>query len=221
MGSDLPTGIAKKSWGLLRSIGRTLVVSLALLSFPSVLPWMVAFWIACHTALAKRNRPAWVPLAICLGVLIVKFVPRTPAMMTLCVLLAVVAVVRLRQRNEADHRSRWWLGAIVLWIAWIFLFLEWRTIERCDRPLTLDAARPIVCIGDSLTEGMLPDRGFPDQLRSMVRIPVINLGFSGISTSQAVAQMQRVLGHNPQVVVIELGGLHRVPRVSPSPGRRV
>ncbi|MEM1070673.1 MAG: GDSL-type esterase/lipase family protein [Planctomycetota bacterium] len=189
-----------------KSVARTAVVAFSLLSFPSVLPWMVAFWIACHTVLAKWNRPAWVPLAICLGILVVKLVPRTPAMMVLCVALAVVSFLRYRRRHDSDARPRWWAGAIVLWLAWMALSFEWRAIERCSQSLTLNNARPIVCIGDSLTEGMLPDRGYPDQLKSMVSVPVINLGFSGIATSQGVDQMERVLKHNPQVVVIELGG---------------
>jgi lysophospholipase L1-like esterase len=37
-------------------------------------------------------------------------------------------------------------------------------------------------------------------------MPVVNLGFSGISTSQGLGQLPRVLDHDPQVVVIELGG---------------
>ncbi|MEM6469016.1 MAG: GDSL-type esterase/lipase family protein [Planctomycetota bacterium] len=203
---EAPSQRSKTSSGLFRSVGRTSVVALSLLSFPSIMPWMVAFWIACHTASAKWHRPAWVPLVICLGVMIAKLVARTPAVIVIALLLALVAVVRFKRRRESNRQPSWWTSAIVLWGAWIFLLLEWQAIENCNRPLTLDDERPIVCIGDSLTDGMLPDHGYPAQLKTMVNVPVINLGFSGISTSQGLGQMQRVLEHDPQVVVIELGG---------------
>ncbi|MEO1526058.1 MAG: GDSL-type esterase/lipase family protein [Planctomycetota bacterium] len=203
---EAPSQGFKRPSGLLRSFARTSAVALSLLSFPSIMPWMVAFWIACHTAYAKWNRPAWVPLVICLGVMIAKLVPRTPAVIAIGLLFAFVAVIRFKRRHEPNRQPRWWTSAIVLWGAWVFVFLEWQAIETCNRPLTLDAERPIVCLGDSLTDGMFPDHGYPDQLKTMVSVPVINLGFSGISTSQGLGQMQRVLDHDPQVVVIELGG---------------
>jgi lysophospholipase L1-like esterase len=53
---------------------------------------------------------------------------------------------------------------------------------------------------------MRPDRGYPEQLKGMLSVPVINLGMSGITARQALGQMDRVLAENPQVVVIELGG---------------
>jgi lysophospholipase L1-like esterase len=40
----------------------------------------------------------------------------------------------------------------------------------------------------------------------MINAPVINLGQSGITTSSGVNRLQRVLAHEPQVVIIELGG---------------
>lgn len=194
-----------------KGVSRTLVlcaiVAAALLSFPSVLPWMIAFWLVWHTILAKLNRPAWLPIATCLVILVVKLVPRTPGMIALGLVLLIVVVVRFRQRQNLEARSKtWWPGALVLWIVWGFMFYEWRTIETCNRTVALDLSRPVVCIGDSLTQGMLPDHGYPEQLKAMVKLPVINLGFSGISTSQGLGQLSRVLEHNPQVVVIELGG---------------
>lgn len=101
-------------------------------------------------------------------------------------------------------RVRWIV--FVMWIAWGAMFWEWRSIETCSRPQSYDLSRPIVCLGDSLTEGLHPDRGYPDALKSLVQPTVINLGFSGIATSQGLGQMDRVLSHHPQVVIIELGG---------------
>ena len=83
---------------------------------------------------------------------------------------------------------------------------EWRSIEDCNKIPKYDFSRPIVCIGDSLTEGLRPDRGYPEALKSMTKPSVINLGFSGIASSQGLGQMDRVLSHNPQLVIIEIGG---------------
>lgn len=197
----------KTSFGdVFKRIGTTSVVAFAALVFPSVLPWMIAFWIGCHTVLAKWKRPAWAPLAICLVLLIAKLVPRTPAMLTLGILLAVVVAIRFKYRKQPEAGPRWWIGAAVLWLAWGAVLIEWKAIESCGSPLAFDANRTVVCIGDSLTDGLLPDHGYPEQLKAMVSVPVVNLGFSGISAAQGLGQMNRVLAEEPQVVVIELGG---------------
>ncbi|TWT83190.1 Acyl-CoA thioesterase I precursor [Planctomycetes bacterium CA13] len=193
--------------GVLETLSMAIVVVVSLLSFPSVLPWMIAVWLVWHTVLAHGNRPAWVPLVACLVIMVVKLVPRTHAMIVLGCVLALIALVRFRARNEPLSRQKLALKTtLVLWAAWGLMFYEWQSTIHCGRPMMLDPDRPVVCIGDSLTDGMLPDHGYPDPLGKMIRVPVVNLGFSGIATSQALGQMDRVLGHNPQVVVIELGG---------------
>lgn len=72
-----------------------------------------------------------------------------------------------------------------------------------------EAARTTVdvaCAGDSLTSGLLPDRGYPDQLRKMIQLPVVNLGQSGITTEDGLNTLPRLKQTSPQVIVIELGG---------------
>lgn len=190
----------------LKLAGNMSVVALSALAFPSLLPWVIAFWLACHSLLAQRNRPAWTPLLICLLILVGKLVPATPAMIVFIVVLAAVTAIRFHFRREIGSRLRWWVSPLVLWILWVFVSSEWRAIERCSSPPPLVADRPIVCVGDSLTDGMYPDLGYPEQLKDLVSVPVINMGVSGISTVQGLAQMDRVLDHNPQTVIIELGG---------------
>ena len=208
--------------GVGMTILSTFLVIASLVAFPSVTVWVIAFWLAWHTMSAMYDRPAWLPLATCLIVLCVKLVPRTPAMVVMGCLLALVAGFRwshlreqkrlaeddqaLTSRQRRKPKMVWWRGAFILWLVWGWVAFEHWSIVNCGRPLTLDSSRPVVCIGDSLTQGLLPDHGYPDQLKSMLGVPVVNLGFSGISTSQGLGQMDRVLGHNPQVVVIELGG---------------
>ncbi|TWU45199.1 Acyl-CoA thioesterase I precursor [Novipirellula aureliae] len=194
-------------FGVLRTLTVVASVVGSLLSFPSMLPWMIAFWLAWYTILAMRDRPAWLPLAACLTILIVKLVPHTPAILAFGCLLVAIVVVRFRKRDQPVELKRFaWKSVGVLWLLWGLLFWEWQTVVHCSRSLSLELDRPVVCIGDSLTDGLLPDGGYPDPLANMVRVPVVNLGFSGIATTQAVGQMDRVVGHNPQVVVIELGG---------------
>ena len=189
-----------------KRIATPIIVALSALIFPSMLPWMIAFWIACHTFLAKWQRPAWGPLAICLVLLFAKLAPRTPAILSLGVALVVILALRLRYRMNTQNAPPWWIGASVLWICWVAVLIEWRAIETCNSLLPFRVNGPVVCLGDSLTDGLLPDHGYPAQLQPMLNVPVVNLGFSGISSTQGLAQMDRVLAEDPQVVVIELGG---------------
>lgn len=168
---------------------------------------MLASWLAWHTVLMLRNRPGYLPLVVALAIMVAKLVPRTPCILLFACLLAAIALARFRcARNETLHSLPVRLGTLILWIAWGLVAFEWQRTAECGRALTFHPTRPVVCWGDSLTQGMLPDRGYPDQLKEMIRVPVINSGFSGISTSQGLGQLSRVLDHNPQVVVIELGG---------------
>lgn len=180
-------------------------VALSLLSFPSLTPWVAVFWLLWHWLCFWLNRPAWVPLIACFAILFVKLLPLTPAILCFGVVVLFAAIYRYRTHASKQRVRFHWCVPIAVFLAWGWMCYEWRSIEACDRNLQLDD-RPIVCLGDSLTEGLLPDKGFPEQLKGMVGVPVINLGFSGISTSQGLGQIDRVLSHGPQVVIIELGG---------------
>ena len=61
--------------------------------------------------------------------------------------------------------------------------------------------RPVVCVGDSLT-----NFGYPQRLQEMISLPVVDLSCSGITTGQALSILPSLIKANPQVVVIELGG---------------
>ena len=182
-----------------------LALVLALLFFPSMTPWMAAGWLIWHSLLVICGHRGWLPLATCCGILIIRLVPRTPAMILFGAVLFAISVSRFKQQQLV----RPWLSAVTMlaiWLAWGAMVLEWYQIENCGRKLTFDSRRPIVCVGDSLTQGMLPDHGYPEQLTAMVGAEVVNLGFSGISSGPALGQIDRILGHNPQLVIIELGG---------------
>ena len=78
--------------------------------------------------------------------------------------------------------------------------------------------KTIVCFGDSLTYGygVNPGQAYPDSLKKMVKVPVINSGVDGDTTSDALKRINRdVLDHDPLLVIIEFGGndyLKQVPK---------
>lgn len=205
-GIDHSVGMQPRRW--FHRLPALLAVVGSLLMFPSVLPWMVAFWLVVHTVQTARGRPGWVPLTICLLILVIKMVPRTPVMILFSVTLGLLILYRYKPtwfvKKLGEHPN--WISPTVAWVGWSVLLFHWHAIETCNQPMPWVPGRPVVCIGDSLTDGMWPDEGYPEPLKSMIDMPVVNLGFSGISTTQGLGQMERVLSHNPQVVVIELGG---------------
>jgi acyl-CoA thioesterase-1 len=107
------------------------------------------------------------------------------------------------------------LVSVLLALALILAFRTWR-------PGTPPAARPtsgdrVIAFGDSLVEGRGATRGrdFVSLLSARLGVPIVNAGRSGDTTATALARLDRdVLGHNPRVVVVLLGGndfLRRVP----------
>ena len=203
----------RASHGPLVRMGRTLVIMLlvvaSLLTFPSDLPWMIAFWLAWHTVWIAGSHPGWAPLVACVAILLAKRVYWLPILIVFAVLALVVATWRAASSRPSQPRQRVsWAVALLLWVAWGAVLLEWQTAATCSRPLAFDPSRSVVCIGDSLTSGLLPDRGYPEQLKELVLPPVINLGQSGISTEGGFERLSRIPTDSPppQVVVLELGG---------------
>ncbi|MGM0488545.1 MAG: GDSL-type esterase/lipase family protein [Planctomycetota bacterium] len=194
-------------------VGRTVVfafvIVISLLTFPSSIPWMIAFWLVWHTVAMSRGQPAWVPLLACVAILLAKRIYWPPTLVVFSGLAVAVAAGRaMGTRSTASRRYFSWSIPFVLWCAWAAVLIEWRAIATCSRPLVLDSSRSVVCIGDSLTSGLLPDRGYPDRLAKLIRPPVINLGQSGMCTEGGVKRLSRVsrASASPLVVVIELGG---------------
>lgn len=75
----------------------------------------------------------------------------------------------------------------------------------------------IVCLGDSLTEGVGADGGedYPSVLSRELAFPVLNRGRRGDTTALALARLSEVLDGNPRLVIVLLGGndfLRQVPR---------
>ena len=73
---------------------------------------------------------------------------------------------------------------------------------------------PIVCLGDSLTEGygaggqgvVDKSRSYPAYLQGKIKMPVVNSGISGDTTKGALDRLERdVLSKDPHMVIILLG----------------
>ncbi|MCM8795732.1 MAG: arylesterase [Candidatus Omnitrophica bacterium] len=75
----------------------------------------------------------------------------------------------------------------------------------------------IICFGDSITlgYGANPAEDYPARLGQMLKLPVINAGIDGDTTSEALRRLDSdVLERNPLLVIIEFGGndfLRKVP----------
>ncbi len=181
----------------------------SLLSFPAVLPWMVGPWIGWHTWRVARRRSAWLPLAGCAVVLLAKQPAWTAGVVAMLVVLVAVTGLHAWVRRSGSAgwgRRAAWLGAAGLWIAWAAMAIDWHTSVRCSRRVALDPARPVACLGDSLTAGMPPHGSYAEDLAARLAVPVVNLGQDGVSSSDALEKLPALAAADPQVVVVELGG---------------
>lgn len=188
----------------------TLAIGVSLLVFPNALLWMVAAWLAVGSAQTLRGESSWLPLAACIAVLLVKRPDWSPAMILLCLAMAVGAVFsywfgRSPTRDLATQKiGRCVFG--VIWLSWLTAI--WESHESChvQRALTIDPLRPVVCVGDSLTTGLSAKEAYPEYLQELVSIPVINFGRAGVTSRDMTKYLPDICRHHPQVVVIELGG---------------
>lgn len=66
----------------------------------------------------------------------------------------------------------------------------------------------IVCFGDSLTEGVGANAGedYPSALSRELAYPIVNAGRRGDTTGDALTRVAEVLGQNPRLVIVLLGG---------------
>jgi lysophospholipase L1-like esterase len=206
------SGRATTFAAVLKRVATTLAIAVAvvlsLLTFPSSIAWMIAAWLLWHSLLVLRDQAAWLPLVACLVILLVKRIDWPVGLVLLSVTMLVVALLDVRnavkQNRPVKRQLVFSIGG--LWIFWIVMAVEWHRGSRCNRPITLDPLRPVVCIGDSLTSGVSPYGGYPEHLQSRLSVPVINLGQAGITSEQALKQLPALVAAKPQIVVIELGG---------------
>jgi lysophospholipase L1-like esterase len=192
-----------------RIVGFALAVVASLLVFPDSAPWMVAAWLAAYTLLVALKRKGVLCLVACLGVVIGKRLTPAPGLIALeVIMLSIMLLVLWRARQTKPVTSRKFdrLSLLVLWVAWTAMTFDWYSATRCHHPVLFDPQRPVVCYGDSMTNLGLPG-GYPNMLKRLVSLPVHNMGIGGISAKETVESfLPELTRHNPQVVVIEIGG---------------
>jgi lysophospholipase L1-like esterase len=121
--------------------------------------------------------------------------------------MVVSAAIGVGRGPIGSFRSRHrWAAPALVWIAWALMAFDWHLATRCGHRVLADSRRPVLCLGDSLTSGIPPHGGFPEQLEKMIRLPVVNLGQAGISSREAMKLLPDLVEANPQVVIVELGG---------------
>lgn len=185
----------------------TSIVALALLTFPSTVPWMIAGWLAWHSLAVIRNDVGWAPLVTCVCILLVKRIYLTPWMCGFVVAALSVALLRAVVESRATEIKRFtWVATLALWCIWAYAVFEFHAAATCNHVVVLDSIRPVVCVGDSITSGLVGDVSYPEKLDRLIRLPVINVGQNGITTEVAYDLRSRIIDANPQVVIIELGG---------------
>ncbi len=192
-----------------RAGGITALVVVSLLTFPNAIPWMVAVWLLWHTVLVVRGRPGWLPLVGCAAVVLVKrvtWMPGVIALVAVMLLAGLLGMLRARRSVGPWAKRSAWVAAPLLWITWGAMALDWHAAAHCGRRVALHPTRPVVCLGDSLTAGLSPNGGYPQDLQKLIAVPVVNLGQAGITSADGVEKLPAVVAVNPQVVVVELGG---------------
>jgi acyl-CoA thioesterase-1 len=109
-------------------------------------------------------------------------------------------------------------AALVVSVVAIAIAGWWLHAGRSPRGVRPTTGTSIVMLGDSLVEGVgaSPGRDLPALVAERVGLPVVNAGHRGDTASAALARLERdVLGHDPRVVIVLVGGndfLRRVPR---------
>ena len=221
-------------WSIARTVLWTSAISTAvaasLLTFPSSILRMTAFWLVLHTVSVARGKPGWLPLATCVLILVIKRVYWPPTFYVFVATALLLAGIRLvgpgcrtgpvaengsktspgpvRQPGPTETRRRGlrWCGAGLLWLVWGLAAYQWHQASSVNHPVQMHPTKAVVCIGDSLTSGVHPYGGYPNDLANVLPVPVVNLGQPGITAEDALKLLPKLREANPQVVVIELGG---------------
>ena len=172
-----------------------------LLAFPShltVLSAAIAVVIFGCLAFQQTRQAATVSL-IAGAILIVK----TPSIQIDFILMVAAFLTSGVAYFLISPKMRWTAFAIT--VAAVTFFGIKRTLDaQASLEVSLDQ-RPIICLGDSLTEWK--NGGYPAELQKLAAQPVLNFGRNGYTTQMAIDDLlPKILAEKPQLVVMELGG---------------
>lgn len=175
----------------------------SLITFPAHLPWMASIWLMFSLIAFVNKKPMWPWLVACVLFLAIKRPGFTLEFWMLAALYIIVSVVdwkTTRGKPESSNTKRFVIYALVLTVATMTYGVTRWFASNTSRDFNLDA-RPIACLGDSLT-----DYGYPQELEKLISVPVADFGVSGIKTDDGINMIPEILAANPQIVIIELGG---------------
>lgn len=170
----------------------------SVLVFPGALPWMSLAWIAAFAAALTQGRPAWI-LAAVPAVLIAVRRPDLPPALIVHLLLLVATARAARWLAASRARAAGAAALLLASLGW-WAGSEASTMHTTRRPV-FDPARPVVCIGDSLTA-----HAYPRELGKRIAAPVIDHGAGGTTAAEGLAALPRTLALKPQAVLVEFGG---------------
>ena len=204
MASDASTTLPKRSSSIVKrqlSAFTWLVLLGTLLAFPShftVLTYLIVLTIFACLVLQRCSQAACASL-IAGGLLAIKTPSNQFDFILLVAVFLVAGIIYF-----SDHPRRRW-SAFAITTAVVGFFGIKRTLDaQPSQPITLDQ-RPIVCLGDSLTEGK--HGGYPAELQKLVSPPVLNYGRNGFTTQMVIDKLlEQIVDEQPQLVVVEIGG---------------
>lgn len=176
----------------------------SLIAFPEFMPHVFAFWLIVFTAKVFRSKRAWPYLAVIPLLIAIKWPEFNWPLKIFgagCLFIAIDYKLDVDSKKETLLKAQC-VQLVVIWLCWLFYAVCFYLGSNASIVEDLKKfERPIVCLGDSLT-----DYGYPDELEKLIRAPIEDYGFNGYKTSDGLKLVPEIASMNPQVVVLELGG---------------
>ena len=188
---------------ILFSLGAIALLFGSLITFPAYLSWMALVWIVLALVSHANYRAMWPWLVGCGVITVIKRPGFGISIWALVIIVLAVATwdwwkgPSIRRQSS---RKKFGVFAVVLLSAVAFTWVGRWFDANTSRSLVADG-RPIVCLGDSLT-----DFGYPQELEKLISSPVADFGVNGITTDAGIEMIPEILTTDPQAIVIELGG---------------
>lgn len=202
-----PTGARLTALGPFMRVAKLTLVTIgvigSLVVFPAGVSALALGWllVALILLLTGRKQVAGLCCAMLGVILIVKSPSVSVAFISLVVVTLTTAIGCWVWKSDQKCR----LAMLLSLLAAVWFGIDRWLEATAGEALKLANGRPIVCIGDSLTEGV--HGGFPADLQKLVPCPVINLGRNGYTTQMAIDDsLPQLRKLKPQLVVVELGG---------------
>lgn len=202
MSEPILTEIKENRVGFLSGLFYAALVLFSMLSFPSIFPQVVGFWLFLYFVQALQEKKASAfPLAIGLVVYGLKGSFIDPISVAFAVVMGLMLVVHflvnITERGQGIRKS---LSLVVTGIS-VAMMVSHHLGASCSYKIISENPGPIVCLGDSLTAG-----GYPKHLQKLCKITVVDMGIDGIETKEGLSKLPEIQKLQPSVVVIELGG---------------